>query len=72
MHSNALSMGRGAYFKTPDWATAAGCTNAHDFIDGRKGGWSLEEKRSEWQLAFYRTMDWLFTNAKLVVNKEIS
>jgi hypothetical protein len=46
MHSNALSTGRGAYFKAPDWAVAAGCNDAHDYIDGRKGGWTLEEKRA--------------------------
>lgn len=70
MHSNALATGRGAGFKAPDWAVAAGCNEGHDYIDGRKGGWTLEEKRSEWLLAFYRTQDWLFENEKLVVNKE--
>lgn len=70
MHSNALSMGRGSSFKAPDWAVAAGCHDAHNYIDGRKGGWSLEEKRSEWLLAFFRTQDWLFENELLVVNKQ--
>ena len=70
MHSNALSMGRGGSFKAPDWAVAAGCHDAHDYIDGRKGGWTLEEKRAEWFLAHVRTQDWLFENRKLVVNKE--
>lgn len=69
MHSNALATGRGASFKAPDWAVAAGCNEAHDFIDGRRGGWSLEEKRSEWFLAFVKTQDWLWENSKLVVNK---
>ena len=70
MHSNALAHGRGAYFKAPDWAVAAGCKDAHDYIDGRKGKWSRDEKRSEWFLAFVRTQDWLFENEKLVVNRE--
>lgn len=70
MHSNALQFDRGASFKAPDWAVAAGCHEAHDFIDGRKGRWTKEEKRSEWMLAHVRTMNWLFENQRLVVNKE--
>lgn len=70
MHSNELAMGRGAGHKAPDWAVAAGCNDAHDYIDGRKGGWTKDEKRSEWRRAFYKTQDWLFSNAKLVPNKE--
>lgn len=70
MHDNSLAGGRGAGFKTPDWRTAAGCNDAHDYIDGRKGGWTKEEKRAEWERAFIKTMNWLFENGKLVVNKE--
>lgn len=70
MHSNALQFGRGAYFKAPDWAVAAGCKQAHDLIDGRAGGWDLDTKRAEWMRAFIATQDWLFENGKLVVNKE--
>lgn len=70
MHSNALQFDRGAYFKAPDWAVAAGCQEAHDLIDGRKPGFDLETKRAEWMLAFIGTQNWLFENGKLVVNKE--
>lgn len=70
MHSNSLAHGRGASFKAPDWAVAAGCHDAHDYIDGRKGGWTKDEKRAEWERAHVKTMDWLFDNGKLVVNKE--
>lgn len=70
MHSNDLTMGRGASFKAPDWAVAAGCMEAHDFIDGRRGGWDKDTKRAEWFRAYVKTQDWLFENEKLVVNKE--
>lgn len=70
MHSNELGMGRGASFKAPDWAVAAGCHNAHALIDGRVGGLPKDEKRAAWQRAFVKTLDWLFSNEKLVVNKE--
>lgn len=70
MHDNSLAGGRGASFKTPDWRTAAGCNTAHDFIDGRRGGWTKDEKRSEWDLAFIATMDYLFEHRMLVPNKE--
>ena len=70
MHDNSLAGGRGASFKAPDWRVAAGCHEAHNFIDGRKGGWTKDEKRSEWDRAFIKTMNWLFENEKLVVNKE--
>ena len=70
MHSNALQFDRGASFKAPDWAVAAGCNAAHDFIDGRRGGWDKETKRAEWMLAYIKTQNWLFENERLVVNKE--
>ena len=36
----------------------------------RKGGWTKDEKRSEWDRAHIKTMNWLFEHRKLVVNKE--
>jgi hypothetical protein len=68
--SNSLAGGRGASFKAPDWRTAAGCHNAHDLIDGRVGGLPKDEKRAAWERAHIKTMNWLFENEKLVVNKE--
>ena len=70
MHSNDLMFGRGASFKAPDWAVAAGCHNGHGLIDGRSGGLLKDEKRAAWLRAFIRTQNWLFENGKLVVNKE--
>lgn len=69
MHSNGLEYGRGVGFKSPDWAVAAGCPDAHDYIDGRKGGWDKETKRAEWFRAHIKTQDWLFENELLVVRK---
>jgi hypothetical protein len=70
MHGNDLLLGRGASFKAPDWAVAAGCHDAHDYIDGRKGMWTKDEKRAEWWRAFVATQNWLFENRRLIVNKE--
>lgn len=72
MHGNDLLLGRGASFKAPDWAIAAGCHDAHDYIDGRKGGWTKDEKRSEWWRAFVKTQNHLFEMERLVVNKEVA
>lgn len=70
MHSNDLMFGRGASFKAPDWAVAAGCHNGHGLIDGRSGGLPKDEKRAAWLRAFIRTQNWLYENAKLIPNKE--
>ena len=65
-HSNQLKHGRGHGFKCSDVFVAAVCPDAHDFIDGRKGGWDKETKHAEWERAHIATMDYLFTN-KLVI-----
>ena len=70
MHCNELSTDRGAYFKAPDWAVAAGCSEAHDYIDGRRGKWPKDLKHAEWWRAFVKTQNWLWENEKLIVNKE--
>ncbi len=49
--------GRGASFKAPDWAVAAGCHNGHGLIDGRAGGLPKDEKRAAlWQTLQYAVL----------------
>ena len=69
MHSNELMWGRGYSHKAPDWAVASGCPEAHDFIDGRKGGWDKETKHSEWLRAYVKTQDWIWQNGRVEVTK---
>lgn len=64
-HGNELRLGRGHAHKCHDNFHAAVCPEAHDFIDGRKGGWTLEEKRAEWWLAYIAYQVWLWTEKKL-------
>lgn len=58
-HCNAITMGRGAYFKTRDFLIAYLCGNpggCHDLVDGRAGALSLETKRSMWYEAYAKTV----------------
>jgi hypothetical protein len=59
-HSNQSEYGRGFSFKSHDWAVAALCRESHDYIDGRKGGWTKEEKHAEWLRAFVKTQTLLW------------
>ena len=66
-HSNQQIYGRGHGHKADDWAIAAACPEAHDYLDGRKGGWDRETKQSEWQRAHVATMRYFFENGKVKV-----
>lgn len=69
-HSNALEHGRGASFKTPDFAIAYLCGDAggcHDLVDGRSGGLSLEVKREMWLGAHAKTVAIWFVDRLIVV-----
>ena len=46
---------------------AALCPDAHDFVDGRKGGWAKEDKHAEWQRAYVKTWAYLWQNGKVRV-----
>lgn len=59
-HSNQLLFGRGASFKSPDCFFAACCGEAHDFLDGRRGGWDKETKHAEWLRAYIKTQEYLW------------
>ena len=64
-HSNEQMYGRGMGNKAHDCFFAAVCPEAHDWIDGRKGKWSKEDKHYVWLRAHIRTMIELFS-ARLV------
>ena len=66
-HANGLEFGRGHAFKADDCFVAALCPEAHDLVDGRRGGWDKETKRAEWLAAYISTQRWLWTNDKLEV-----
>jgi len=66
-HSNQLIHGRGHGHKPHDCFVAFCCPEAHDYLDGRKGGWQKEEKRAEWDRAHIATLVWLFENERLKV-----
>lgn len=66
-HSNQQIFGRGASYKSHDWAYAAICSEAHDYIDGRKGGWDKETKHAEWLRAYIKTQNYLWQNGKVRV-----
>lgn len=66
-HDNALAGGHGAGLKASDNRHASVCPEAHDYLDGRKGGWSLEEKRSEWDRAYIATQYHYWTSGKVRV-----
>lgn len=66
-HSNSLQFGRGASYKSPDCFFAACCGEAHDFLDGRRGGWDKETKHAEWLRAYIKTQTYLWQNGKVRV-----
>ena len=66
-HSNQQLFGRGHAFKADDCFVAAVCPDAHDYIDGRKGGWEKEMKHAEWMRAHIATVRWWWENDKLKV-----
>lgn len=59
-HADWQALGRGFAFKADDFMFAAGCNDAHDLIDGRKGGMPRESRFWAWLLAHVRTMRWIW------------
>jgi hypothetical protein len=66
-HDNSLQGGHGAGLKASDNRHASVCQEAHDLIDGRKGGWSQDEKRGAWERAYIATQYYYWTNGKVKV-----
>jgi len=66
-HSNQQKHGRGKDLKSDDQFHAAVCPEAHDLIDGRKGGWTKEEKAAEWDRAYIATQRYYWQNGKVQV-----
>ena len=65
-HANWQIFGRGSFFKTPDWAWAAGCPAAHYEIDSGKD-MDRDTKFMEWLRAFVQTQNVLWENKRLRV-----
>lgn len=57
-HSNWQIWGRGAGHKTPDWAFAAVCPNAHSMLDPKiNPEFDREQRQTEWVRAFVSTQN---------------
>ncbi len=68
-HSNEQRHGRGAGHKSADNFHAAVCPEAHDYIDGRKGGWPRDVRQAEWDRAYIATQVWYWTHELIQVRK---
>lgn len=68
-HSNELAHGRGAYHKSADIFGAIVCGRCHDEIDGRRGHFSLDEKREKHRVAHERTLMFWWRNGYVVAGK---
>lgn len=66
-HSNESRFGRGMSYKSGDHFFASLCPTAHDFVDGRRGGWDKETKHAEWLRAYIKTQNWLWQEGKVKV-----
>ena len=64
-HSNALEDGRGAYHKSNDLYGAYLCAPCHDWVDGRRGALSKEDKRKYHSTAWVKTMRWWINNGHI-------
>lgn len=66
-HCNELALGRGHSHKTPDYLVAYLCHECHDYVDGRRGGLMLLEKRAMWNRAYVVTVSWWFRDGLVAV-----
>jgi hypothetical protein len=55
-------------FKSHDCFVAALCPDAHDYVDGRKGGWTKEDKHAAWDRAYIKTQIYLWKEGKVRVS----
>lgn len=67
-HSNWQIWGRGSGHKTPDWAFAAVCPNAHAILDPKVSPvFDREQRQTEWLKAFVGTQNEIWESGKVVV-----
>ena len=64
-HSNQIIHGKGKGIKAHDFAIAFICNNCHYEID--HGQMDKQDKIERWTAAFFKTIEWLFLNEKLIV-----
>lgn len=65
-HSDAQIFGRGVGHKTPDWAVAFMCHNAHVIISAKVGGGAeREQKFMDWLRAYVATQNYLWNGGKV-------
>ena len=67
-HADWQIFGRGTGYKTPDWAFASMCHEAHQAISAKLNPeFSREQRQTEWLIAFVATQNHLYENEKLIV-----
>lgn len=67
-HSDMQIFGRGIGHKTPDWAFAAMCPNAHREVDPKLNPkFDRDSRHMEWMRAFVETQNWIWENRKVKV-----
>ncbi len=64
-HANWSEFGKGTGLKAHDWATAHLCMACHSYVDQGKD--SKENRKSFWQRAHAKTVQWLFETGRLAV-----
>lgn len=70
-HANWQIFGRGTGFKTPDWAIAFGCGDAHNAIDNKLDKrLDQDQRQTEWMNAFVSTQNYLWEHGLLQVNSK--
>lgn len=55
-HANSVALGKGTGCKAPDFYTAWLCQACHDWVDGRVGHLTKDEKQERWTTAYLRTV----------------
>jgi hypothetical protein len=67
-HSDMLIFGRGCGHKSPDWAFAAVCSNAHTEIDPKLAPkFDREQRQTEWLRAYVATQNFIWEHEKVCV-----
>lgn len=67
-HADSQLYGRGHGHKSPDWAVASMCHEAHRMISAViNPPFDREQKQREWEIAHVATLNWLFDNGRVRV-----
>ena len=68
-HVNSVALGKGKGIKAPDYFHARACQRCHDLYDGRRPGWSKEERLERFFYAYCRTVQAWFEEGLLTLTQ---